>query len=478
MRKVTGSITMFSLISLLLVTATLFALLEGVRLQEVRRFAELQTKAAVESVFANYCTCLWETYHLLGTDETIMCEQVEKVANSRNGRGTNLLRFKTEEIENESYTRITDGEGRVFIGSVASYMKDNLLYETAKEIYSHYDAIKNLMDSNQMDITDIGSALKQIENTSAQSLPRSFDTTAKKEIAIDVEAILETAKNWQKLGILELVIEDTEKLSNAQQDFSNGVMERTLETGKNYSDSEVSWQERLLLQQYLITYLSSFQNVQEDRALSYELEYLIGQKPSDIENLRVVSTRLLAIREAANFLYLISNPAKVAQAEAAATLMAGVSLNPVLLEVVKTGIVTAWALAESILDVRALLAGKRIALLKSEETWTSELTNICELTKGFSMAKESSWGLDYENYLGVLLLIENEQSLAMRAMNVQEAMIRKKYQDASFRMDKLLTQAEIKISYVYQPIFPFLHVINAEKRWNYEVSAIANYQYY
>ncbi|MBQ8518852.1 MAG: hypothetical protein IJ455_04485 [Agathobacter sp.] len=478
MKREKGSITIFSLISLLLITAALFAMLEGTRFQELQRFAKLQTKAALESVFANYNTCLWEKYHLLGTNETLMGEQVEKAADGRTGRGTNFLRLNTEKIATKSYTLITDGEGRVFIGSVAGYMRDNLLYETAKELYSQYDAIKHLMDSNQMDLSDIGTALKEIENTDVPSRTNSFETTATKEAAVDVEAILEAAKNWQKLGILELVIKDTEKLSNAEQDFSDGLLERTLKTGKNYVDTSIGWQERILLQQYLLTYLSSFQNVQEGRALAYELEYLIGQKPSDIENLKVVATRLLTIREAANFLYLLSNPEKMAQAEAAATLIAGASLNPVLLEVVKIGILTAWALAESILDVRALLAGKRIALLKSEETWTSELFNMSEITNGFGMAKESSWGLNYENYLGVLLLLENEQTLAMRTMSVQEATIRKTYQDVSFQMDLLLTQASVQISYSYQPVFPFLRMIDAEERWKYAVSATANYGYY
>ena len=42
MKREKGSITLFSLISLLLITAALFALLEGTRLQEMYRFADLQ----------------------------------------------------------------------------------------------------------------------------------------------------------------------------------------------------------------------------------------------------------------------------------------------------------------------------------------------------------------------------------------------------------------------------------------------------
>ena len=60
MQKEKGSITIFSLLSLLLITAFLFGLLEGTRLQEMRRFAILQTENSLVSVFANYNTCLWK----------------------------------------------------------------------------------------------------------------------------------------------------------------------------------------------------------------------------------------------------------------------------------------------------------------------------------------------------------------------------------------------------------------------------------
>lgn len=472
-----GSITIFSLLSLLLITATLFALLEGTRLQELRRFAGLQTLTALESGFANYNTCLWQTYHLLGTEQAEMKEILQEGANGRNASGTNFLRLKPEKIEVVGDTRFTDQNGRVFIGCVAAYMNENFVYEATKEVYSQYEAIKHLMDENQMDISDIGEALKELETAEVTS---SHGTAASRnrEKQLDVKALLEVAKRWQEMGILELVIEDTNALSKEKCDFSNGLLQRELETGENRSEVSIDWKARILMQQYLLTYMSGFQSEQKGRALVYELEYLLGQKSSDIENLKVVAVKLLAIREAVNFLFLISNPDKTAQAEAMAALLAGATLNPVLLSAVKMGLLTAWALAESILDVRAILAGKRIALLKSEETWTSELENISDMTNGFAMAKESLWGLTYENYLGVLLLLEKEETLAMRAMNVQEAAIRKTDSNTSFRMDALLTQTSVKITYSYKPIFPFLQEINADERWEYRVWATQNYGYY
>lgn len=486
MQQEKGSITVFSLLSLLLITAALFALLEGTRLQEMRRFAELQTKASLESSFANYNSCLWKNYRLLG-NELLQIEPIlEKSANGRLG-GVNLLQMQPEEISLKAYTLLTDGRGTVFVKSVSTYMQENILYESAKELYNQYEAIKSIMDSNEMDLENIDGALEEIKNMDAPKVEISTRTIDEKpedsvdtnpESHADAESILETAKTWKEKGILELVLEDTEQVSKLQQDFSDGLLVRELETGKYEELLETDWIDRIFLQQYLFSYMSNFREIKSNRALSYELEYLIAQKNSDIENLKVVATKLLAIREAANFLYLVSNPEKTAKAEEMALLLVGTSGNPVLIQVVKIGLLTAWALAESILDVRALLAGKKIALLKSEEAWTVELEHIAEFAEGFAMAKENPEGLSYENYLGILLFFEKEETLAMHAMNLQEATIRKNYQDASFRMDTLVTQADVSISYSYKPVFPFLRVIDAQERWEYKVFANVNYGYY
>lgn len=480
MKRDKGSITIFSLISLLLITAALFALLEGTRLQEIRRFARLQTESALESVFANYNSYLWENYHILGADFDEMEEILQKSADGRMGTSDlNLLSFQAKDCEIKGYTLLTDGQGAVFIGSVSTYMKDNILYETAKEIYNQYEAIKNLLNASEVDLSKIDEAIKEIETMTQNSESVSVGTSGKiqNENDPDIGGLLKEAQNWGEYGILELVIKDTSKVSSAENDFSNGLLVRQLNTGKNSVEEEVTWMDSILLQQYLLTYMSNYRDIQKGRALSYEVEYLLGGKSSDRENLQVVVSKLLAIREAANFLYLISDPVKNQQAEVLAMAMGGTTLNPVIIEVIKIGLLTAWAFAESILDVRALLEGKKIPLLKSEDSWTVELENIGSITQEFSSAKDSTWGLSYENYLGILLLFEEEESLAMHAMNVQEATIRKK-EGSSFGMDCLVTRANAQIRYSYEPIFPFLQVINAEKRWEYEVLTNGDYGYY
>lgn len=466
-----GSITLFSLIALLLITAALFALLEGTRFQEMRRFASLQTETALESAFANYNACLWEKYRLLGADSSSMQEILEKSASGRLGSGTNLLRLNPEEVELEEYTRLTDGKGSVYIANIASYMKENYVYETVKEIYSQYESIKQILDTSKMDTSNITKALEEMEQL-------KITKTAKTNVSsADVENILKTAKYWMEIGILNLVVPNVEDLSNATLDSGNGVMERTLLKGKNPMEYTNTWKERILLQQYMLSYMSSFMDETKTTALSYELEYLVGKSNRDINNLKITVEKLLQIREASNFLYLISDSVRVAQTEAMAVVFVGGAVSPLLIEAVKIGLLTAWAFGESILDVRAILAGKEISLLKSKESWTLELENLSMLSDVHMMAKEGSGGLNYKEYLGILLLLEKEQDIAMYAMNLQEATIRKMTGDSLFCIDSLITRAKGKIKYSYKPVFPFLRVIDAEERWKYEIWSNAEFGY-
>lgn len=65
MRK-KASITVFAALSLMLVAQLLFTLLEAARHYELQKVLYMNTDTVLESVFADYCSPLWETYKILG----------------------------------------------------------------------------------------------------------------------------------------------------------------------------------------------------------------------------------------------------------------------------------------------------------------------------------------------------------------------------------------------------------------------------
>ena len=474
MSKCKGSISIFSLLSLLLVIATLFALLEGTRYQEIKRYTNLQTDVALESAFSNYHQELWKQYRLLGMKSSEADDILMQVADAKaTEKGVSLLRFAVETGGISKKTLLTDGKGSVFVKSVATYMRDNVLYELAKGIYNQYESIQQLLKTSGIDLGKIDEALMELDKL--KSMDENAKNRSKNGSYIE---ILECVQLWKDDLTLGLFVEDISTISSEKVNLKTDMFHRTLATGNIRDEVELSWLDRILLQQYILTYLSNYESCIKGHALVYEAEYLIGKSSRDKENLISVISRILAIREAANFVSLLSDSVKVQEAHLLALAIGGISLNPLVLEVIEIAILTGWALAESIVDVRALLKGKRIPLMKSSDAWRLKLEDITLVNETFITAKESKYGLSYKDYLGLLLLFEDELSLAMRTMNAEELTIRKTSGDPFFEMDSLVVQAEAEINYVYSPIFPFLSVISAEERWNYKVRTNGKYGYY
>lgn len=470
MRRQKGSITVFAVLSILLIMGFLLTLLEGCRMKEMHRVAALHTQVAVEAAFANYSIALWDTYHLLGCRQDEVNTLIWQCSPDKDDEyvfGTNLLLTELEEVEIESYTLMTDGAGDAYIQAVSSYMKNNVMYEAAKVIFNQYESIKHLLDSNRKDGTEIKNAIDSLESldVTVQSKGTSSNTQ-------EATNPLEKIQRMQNTQILELVVEDASILSDAQYDISQTVSHRELNVGWNYRIEEPDWLDRVLLQQYLLTYFADYSNPKTDRGLQYELEYVLVGADNDIENLRTVVNELLLIRETANFVYLMSDADKALQAEVLATLLVGASINPIVIELVKSALLLAWAFAESILDIRALLQGKKIPLIKSKDTWTLAFENIGNIEEEFWVAKESEAGLCYKNYLGIMLLLQENQCLAYRAMDVQEIVMQMK--DSKIRMDNLTTHIQVTNTYDATPRFASLKELIG---WDYKISATVAYEY-
>lgn len=483
MRK--GSVTIFSLLSMMLVASALFALLEAGRYQEIRRLADLQTQSGLESVFAEYNTYLWEEYRLLACKQDDVCETFTKISNSRlvdSDFGTNFFQFEAGEIELKGYTRLTDGDGRAYIQAVSEYMEENLMYEVVKTIYNQYEGMKDIQMNSGFDFSIIDQALdKMEENNSTGSTGMlqqeiELEDIEKDSMSTDKrqENLLEVIKQLQKKGILSLVIEDTSQLSEKKMDISEVVSKRELAKAYNPRLEEADWYDRILLQQYFLTYMSNYRE-EKNHGMSYELEYLLGGKASDVENMKAVVNQLLGIREAANFLYLINNPIKVEQAYLLAVGIAGISVSPMIVEIVKMAVLSAWAFAESILDIRTLLTGGKIAILKSDSTWTMDLDYISTIGEDYTKAKNCKDGLCYKDYLGILLMFQQENEVAKRGMDVQELTLREKYESEEICLDEWIVDVELGVTYEYEPVF--FSIESMLPFWNYEIYVREQYEY-
>lgn len=473
-KTIKGSITIFASISMMLIAGFLFMLLEAARANEVQKIASMNTASVVESIFAGYEKPLWDMYRILavgkkGTDIeaelqaleddmlTLSNENVKPVAINNIWYGTNHLQMEVSDVQIQQYQLLSDCDGWVYQAAVATYMENNFLLEAAKLLYSQYEAMKEMQETTSDCEISEDMALDAVESQEIdENIEINTDLISQSE---NVEPIyldynpLEIVKLEKSKGILNILAMNPSELSLAYTNKKDLLSHRTLCEGTRQSDKEIHWYNQMLFSLYLDTYFSNYLNPIEGHAFAYEQEYILFGEDSDIENLKKTANLLLATREAANLAYLATDTDKKKTVEGIAIAIAGESCNPIIVKVVQVALMAAWAYAESVLDVRALMDGKRVALLKDDTTWSSDIEHLQEVFSDQLTAKESKFGVTYDNYLQLFLMTKTQKQLSYRAMDMQEQSVRKQPGYEDFCMDHLIIEASVGIEYQYHTIF-------------------------
>jgi hypothetical protein len=203
----------------------------------------------------------------------------------------------------------------------------------------------------------------------------------------------------------------------------------------------------LVFQLYLFEKCGYYGQELEKSLLKYQIEYILAGKDTDWQNLEQVAKRLLRWREAANVLYILNDSGKIAEAEAMALALTAVTLCPELAEPVKYTILFAWAYVESLQDVKTLLRGGRVPLFKTASDWKTGINSIKNV-RGSLTDDEGGRGLNYKEYIQIMLLLENQETRTFRAMDIMEMDIRQTPGNGSFRLDGCFDtyQANISVS--------------------------------
>lgn len=491
--RMKGSVTVFASFGILFAAAFLFVLLEGARVQGLNANASSVSAVGIESAASEYQTVLWEKYHLLyldgsyGSDTFSMDQVTGRLAGyisddlAASEQNNHLLRLKFVQAQPLGYALATDENGTAFLMQAVHVMKERLPGQLADQLYREYLQGKPFADSkNTSGVEDAAQAIqneKEAQEKAAEEAAQSADTGAPEQASVGTENAaaesamrgaageasqessmenpLEVVLEWKKNPLLGMVVHDVSQISPNQIDLAQSVSKRDRQQGTDTSKNKQTFgtTEKIILLEYLKEHFSDYTSPGQDAALSYELEYLIGGKASDRENLTQAVKRLLVLREAANMAYLLSDAEKMKEAQAAAQIAAGVFGNPALIPVVQSGIVAAWAYVESVLDVRALLAGEKIALLKTADQWTADTKNLLDALQNNSRAKECENGLSYQAYLKQILFGIQQKKLAYRMMDLMETAVQKVPEYQNFRMDFLIGSMDYLLEYEAKPLF-------------------------
>lgn len=209
----------------------------------------------------------------------------------------------------------------------------------------------------------------------------------------------------------------------------------------------------------------------EDRLLDYETEYILCGGKSDKDNLCEVITKLSHIREGANLLYLITDSQKKNECFTLAVQILGYTGNMVLIKAAQYLIMTLWAYAESIVELRGLYSGESISIIKNAGDWETDINGLINLGRENISSGSVQWlknagknrkgtvqpddketdeilSLDYAGYLRILLLMQNGTTRNARVMSAMElVMVALGHND--FRMKDYIYEADGTATFAY-----------------------------
>lgn len=142
------------------------------------------------------------------------------------------------------------------------------------------------------------------------------------------------------------------------------------------------------------------------------------------------------------------------EAETAAWAIAGVTAAFPFVQAIKQGILLAWAYGESILDMRVLLTGGAVPIMKTGESFRLSIDHLAVLLQpvdtGWGQTED---GLHYEDYLRMLMYFKDEKEMAMRALDLIEMDIQGIAGGECFMADHLIAGVKLKFEYVWEPLF-------------------------
>lgn len=424
-----------SLIFILLVTF-IGGIMESASIQMAKNYRRTDVSRAMESIFAEYQKELLENYDIFSLEGTY-----ESGKYSEDLIKKRLEYFGADNMENriQRIQFLTDNGAKAFYEQVTYYMQHKYGLDYLRDKLSMTDTWKaqeEKASAYERESSKREDELDGLLGEAGGELPKQDNPIAH-------------VSQLKKGSLLELIMPDDKSISDKKINLNESLAMR--EKNKGYGDfSDVaetgSTLSSLMFGEYLLEHFSMATDKEQEGTLDYELEYICAGKGSDRENLESVAKKLILMRFVPNYLFLQNSAAKRAEAESLALTLCTLAMLPALSEAAAQVILLAWAFGESIVDLRALLNGSRVPLVKSEESWQLSVSGLMKLGESGDTndGNDCKDGLLYKEYLRMLLFLEKKENTSMRALDVIEQNLEKVHGQNFFKADCCINRIEVK----------------------------------
>ena len=153
------------------------------------------------------------------------------------------------------------------------------------------------------------------------------------------------------------------------------------------------------------------------RFFNNEVEYLLIGKANEYKNVNGTRNYILALRSVLNMVHLLTDGERRAEIELMASAIGGILLPGVGNGIFFGIILTAWSLGEAIVDYQVLTEGGKVPLLKTKESWRTDLSSILSLDIPDAEEKTGE-GMTYRQYLRIMLYTVDQEKLLTRVQNL------------------------------------------------------------
>lgn len=428
-------------------------------------------RSAMSGVDAGYNSYIFENYHILlfdkncdGRGEAYLEEQL--IRDLQYNLGEN---FTVEDISVSDYQLILEDDLAAFKEQITDYCGYAMLEGGAQAILESTDGKDGTLEDkifNDMDVAENEEPLttEEAEDAAVTQEGEQEDIYELLSIGSDEEDDpRDYTENLSSEMILSMVVPEDMEVSNEIIPLT-GVpsLENEIYSFLNYEiDNDFddmtmlkkdvgefdSWKDSLVNGGAGLVYAANVFNcateeINEETVFSFELEYIIAGKASDMTNLKSVVNKIIGIRFPVNFGYLVSDALKMAEVKKLSWPIALATFVPE--PVVRYLIAGCWAYVESIFDVRCLLDGQRMDFFKTKATWKTDLNDL-ENSHNLE-GTESDTGLAYKDYLLILLALDMNGGY-YRMLDIIELNTKQHYPDFDMNYAAVAFATDAHISY-------------------------------
>lgn len=472
--SIRAEITVFLSFLLLIVLSFSLGICQVSLLQEQKTVARIDTDHAVFSAFAGFHRPLFHRYHIMSfylngeneENQQSLVHEIEQFDPSASRHEIPEFQLMTdlsaaafyEQAVGYSKKRYGIDAASKLIGLKSKWEEQDIMSEQARSSYNNRTAIPEsaVSDSSEDDTVPLDDSVKDKQNLE------------------DINRVINLK------GLAKYVLKTDQSVSYTETNLSRLPSHRSLKTGRGiFPVASVS---DLTSKAMFIIYAQNHFTCLTDSAasndshpsdsvtgspsspLSFQLEYIICGKESDGKNLESVLWKIFFMRLAFNILALKNDTGRLSQAQAYAAAISMLILMPEAAESIKETLLLAWAMGESVVDLRSLCDGYKIPLNKTSSQWSLSLPELFTLSstvdtkRGLSLKE----GFSYTDYLRGLLLLSKKDTLCLRSLDMIELSLSDDSQP--FLADHCLTKAKIhsvsdiggSFSYDFDSYFSYL----------------------